>query len=74
MHQDKLTSPETQQLGPRGEAADLGEISGLSSFSFFGFFVFLVFSPLCPARLRMDYTLPGGAESQGSQAIVQPAW
>lgn len=44
VHQDKFTSPETQQLGPRGQAADLGEISGLSSFSL-GFFLVFFFLP-----------------------------
>lgn len=38
LRQDKFTSLETQQLGPRGVAAELGEISGLSSFSDFFFF------------------------------------
>lgn len=70
LHQDKFTSPETQQLGARGEAAGRGEISGLSSFWF-------VFFPLCPGRLRVcrapDYTLPGAAGSRGSQTIPQPA-
>lgn len=37
LRQDKFTSLETQQLGPRGVAAELGEISGLSSFSDFFF-------------------------------------
>lgn len=72
LHQDKFTSPETQQLGPRGEAAELGGDFGTFLVLVVLGWVFCLFFSLCPGRLRMcralGYALPGTAESRGSQA------